>query len=256
MMINHPAAATKDASRRLVVATGGAAPTSTLIAQMDSLGFDLIHLYGLTESYGPATLCILDRKDAAKDAQAKAELLARQGIRHVTASCLRVVDEQGRDVPCDGVATGEIVLRGNTLMCGYYRDEAATEAAFAGDVFHTGDIAVIHPDGYVEIKDRSKDVIISGGENISSLEIESVLHRHPAVLLAAVVAAPDARWGEIPCAVIEFKPNASATAEELTAFCRKHLAGFKVPRRFEFRELPKTATGKIQKFLLRETVRG
>jgi fatty-acyl-CoA synthase len=255
MMLNHPAAATKDVSRRLVVATGGASPTSALIAQLDSLGFDLIHLYGLTESYGPATLCSLDREDAAKDAQAKAELLARQGIRHVTASALRVVDEQGRDVPCDGTSTGEIMLQGNTLMCGYYRDEAATEAAFAGDMFHTGDIAVMHPDGYVQIKDRSKDVIISGGENISSLEVESVLHRHPAVLMAAVVAAPDARWGEIPCAFIEFKPNASATADELMAFSRKHLAGFKVPRRFEFRELPKTATGKIQKFLLREAVR-
>ncbi|MGP2490189.1 AMP-binding protein [Mesorhizobium sp. PUT5] len=254
MMINHPAAATKDASRRLTVVTGGASPTSALIAQLDSLGFDLIHLYGLTESYGPATLCILDEKDAGKAAQDKARLLARQGIRHVTASNLRVVDEQGADVARDGTALGEIVLRGNTLMAGYYRDEEATEAAFAGGVFHTGDIAVMHADGYVEIKDRSKDVIISGGENISSLEIESVLHQHPAVLLAAVVAAPDDKWGEIPCAFIEFKPGASATAEELLSFSRQHLAGFKVPRRFEFRELPKTATGKIQKFVLRQAV--
>ncbi|MHA6642783.1 AMP-binding protein [Mesorhizobium sp. A623] len=255
MMMNHPTAVTRNVSQRLTVVTGGASPTSTLIAQLDSLGFDLIHLYGLTESYGPATLCILDDKDATKDAQSKARLLSRQGIRHLTASSVRVVDEQGDDVACDGTALGEIVLRGNTLMSGYYRDVAATEAAFAGGVFHTGDIAVMHPDGYVEIKDRSKDVIISGGENISSLEIESVLHQHPAVLLAAVVAAPDDKWGEIPCAFIELKRGASATAEELLQFARQHLAGFKVPRRFEFRELPKTATGKIQKFILRRAVR-
>lgn len=255
MMINHPAAATKDVSRRLTVATGGASPTSALIAQLDSLGFDLIHLYGLTESYGPVTFCALDERAAAMDAAAKAERLARQGIRHVTANRVRVVDAQGADVPRDAISTGEIVLRGNTLMCGYYRDEAATEAAFADGLFHTGDIAVMHPDGAVEIKDRSKDVIISGGENISSLEIESVLHRHPAVLLAAVVAAPDAKWGEIPCAFIEFKPGASATRDELMTFARHHLAGFKVPRRFEFRPIPRTATGKIQKFLLREAAR-
>jgi fatty-acyl-CoA synthase len=254
MMINHPAAAKKDVSSRLTVVTGGASPTSSLIAQLDRLGFDLIHLYGLTESYGPATLCVLDEADAAKDAQSKASLLARQGVRHVTASSLRVIDASGQDVICDGTTTGEIVLSGNTLMSGYYRDEAATAAAFSGGVFHTGDIAVMHPDGYVEIKDRSKDVIISGGENISSLEIESVLHQHPAVLLAAVVAAPDEKWGEIPCAFIEFKPSVSATAEELMEFSRRHLASFKVPRRFEFRELPKTATGKIQKYILREVV--
>jgi len=148
------------------------------------------------------------------------------------------------------------VLSGNTLMAGYYRDEAATQTAFSGGVFHTGDIAVMHPDGYVEIRDRSKDVIISGGENISSLEIEGVLHRHPAVLLAAVVAAPDEKWGEIPCAFIEFKAGASASVEELMEFSRRHLAGFKMPRRFEFRELPKTATGKIQKYILRQMIAG
>lgn len=254
MMINHPERTHRDAGKRLTVVTGGAAPTSALIEQLDALGFDLIHLYGLTESFGPATLCILDEEGAAADARTKARLLARQGIRHPTASRVRVLGENGIDVAPDGVSMGEIVLQGNTLMAGYYRDEAATAAAFARDVFHTGDLAVMHPDGYIEIKDRSKDVIISGGENISSLEIENILHQHPAVLMAAVVAAPDPKWGEIPFAFIELKDGASADAEELALFCRSHLAGFKIPRRFGFRELPKTATGKIQKFVLREMV--
>ncbi len=255
MLINHPDRTKKDVSRRVVVATGGASPTSALIEQMDALGFDLIHLYGLTESYGPATLRRLKEDEAAVDGSEKARLLARQGVRHATASKLRVVDDGGNDIPRDGVAVGEIVLRGNTLMAGYYRDQAATDTAFAGDVFHTGDLAVMHPDGHIEIKDRSKDVIISGGENISSLEIESILYRHPAVLLAAVVAAPDAKWGEIPCAFVELKGNAIASAADLEQFCRQHLAGFKIPRRFIFRELPKTATGKIQKFVLRDAAR-
>jgi fatty-acyl-CoA synthase len=255
MMVNHPSASPRKSGGRLTVVTGGASPTSALIEQIDRLHFDLIHLYGLTESYGPATLCILDEKDVGRDAPDKARLLARQGIRHATASRVQVIDKQGMEVAWDGSQPGEIVLRGNTLMAGYYRDEAATEAAFADGVLHTGDIAVVHPDGYVEIKDRFKDVIISGGENISSLEIESVLHQHPAVLLAAVVAVPDDKWGEIPFAFIELKPGASATAEELLQFARKHLAGFKVPRRFAFRELPKTATGKIQKFVLRDVAR-
>ncbi len=252
MMINHPGHNRRDAGTRLTVVTGGAAPTSALIEQLDALGFDLVHLYGLTESFGPATLCILDEQAAVADARTKARLLARQGIRHPTASRVRVLGEAGIDVAPDGVSMGEIVLQGNTLMAGYYRDEAATATAFAGDVFHTGDLAVMHPDGYIEIKDRSKDVIISGGENISSLEIENILHQHPAVLMAAVVAAPDPKWGEIPFAFIELKEGASADADELALFCRAHLAGFKMPRRFGFRELPKTATGKIQKFVLRE----
>ena len=255
MMVNHPVASTREGGSRLIAVTGGASPTSALIEQLDRIGFDLIHLYGLTESYGPATLCILDEKDTTLDAPAKARILARQGILHATASRVRVVDEQGTDVVQNGGQLGEIVLRGNTLMAGYYRDEAATEAAFTGDVFHTGDIAVVHPDGYVEIKDRFKDVIISGGENISSLEIESVLHQHPSVLLAAVVAAPDDKWGEVPFAFIELKPGQAATAEELLRFARERLAGFKVPRRLAFQELPKTATGKIQKFVLRDAAR-
>ena len=253
MMINHPGAATVTLARRLTVSTGGASPTQALIEQLDRLGFDLIHLYGLTESYGPASMCDLDEADL--DTATKALLLARQGVRHLTASRIRILDEAGADVPADGMSLGEITLAGNTLMAGYYRDAAATEAAFRGDLFRTGDLAVMHDDGRMEIKDRAKDVIISGGENISSLEIESVLHQHPAVLLAAVVAAPDEKWGEIPCAFIELKPGSDITAEALIQFCRQKLAGFKVPRRIVFRELQRTATGKIQKFLLREEAR-
>ncbi|WP_455429935.1 AMP-binding enzyme [Microvirga aerilata] len=223
--------------------------------QLDALGFELIHLYGLTESYGPTTLCALREDWNLTDDEDKARALARQGVRHLTASRVRVVDPQGADVPSDGVSGGEIMLCGNTLMAGYYGDEAATDKAFSGGEFHTGDLAVRHPDGYVEIKDRSKDIIISGGENISSLEIESVLHQHPAVLLAAVVAAPDDKWGEIPCAFIELKDGMTSTPEDLTAFCRTRLAGFKIPRKFVFRSIPKTATGKVQKFQLRSELR-
>jgi fatty-acyl-CoA synthase len=255
MLLNHPDRSLKDPSRRVLLATGGASPTSALIRQLDEIGFDLVHLYGLTESYGPATLCELRDDWELTSDEDKARALARQGVRHITANRVRVVDQQGNDVAKDGAAVGEIVLEGNTLMAGYYGDEAATEAAFSGRRFHTGDLAICHPDGYIEIKDRSKDIIISGGENISSLEVESVLHQHPAVLLAAVVAAPDEKWGETPCAVIELKDGMTATPEELTAFCRARLAGFKVPRRFVFEPIPKTATGKVQKFQLRAELR-
>jgi len=255
MLLNHPDRRLRDPSRRVLLATGGASPTSALIRQLDALGFDLVHLYGLTESYGPATLCALRDDWELEGDEDKARALARQGVRHLTGSHVRVVDAQGADVPSDGAALGEIVLRGNTLMAGYYGDEAATASAFAGGLFHTGDLAVRHPDGYVEIKDRSKDIIISGGENISSLEIESVLHQHPAVLLAAVVAVPDEKWGETPCAFIELKEGVAPTPEELAAFCRERLAGFKVPRQFVFQSIPKTATGKVQKFQLRAELR-
>jgi fatty-acyl-CoA synthase len=255
MLLNHPDKLKRDPSRRVTVATGGASPTSALIAELDALGFDLIHLYGLTESYGPVTMRILSEADAGLPVQDKAVLLARQGSRHLTANRVRVVDEAGAEVPHDGETTGEIVLSGNTLMMGYYRDATATEQAFADGMLHTGDLAVCYPDGEIEIKDRSKDVIISGGENISSLEIESVLHQHPAVLMAAVVAAPDPKWGEIPVAFIETRSGASPDIDDLKVFCRERLAGFKLPRKFLFRELPKTATGKIQKFVLREIAR-
>jgi fatty-acyl-CoA synthase len=255
MLLNHPDRSVRDPSRRVLLATGGASPTSALIRQLEVLGFDLVHLYGLTESFGPATLCALRDDWELTSDEDKARALARQGVRHITANRVRVVDQQGDEVPRDGAAVGEIVLQGNTLMAGYYGDETATEAAFSSGRFHTGDLAVCHPDGYIEIKDRSKDIIISGGENISSLEVESVLHQHPAVLLAAVVAVPDEKWGETPCAVIELKDGMTTTPEELSAFCRARLAGFKVPRRFVFEPIPKTATGKVQKFQLRAELR-
>jgi fatty-acyl-CoA synthase len=252
MLLNHPDRPAEPVSPRVLVGTGGAAPTSALIEQLDAVGIDIIHLYGLTESYGPLTLCALPDALEGAPAAERAAYLARQGACHVTASDVRIFDEGGAEVPADGATLGEIRLRGNTLMAGYYRDAVATEAAFAGGWLRTGDLAVRDPDGAVAIRDRSKDIIISGGENISSIEIESALHQHPAVLLAAVVAAPHPKWGEIPCAFIELKAGQSVTDDELRAFCRGRLPGFKQPKLFVFRELPKTATGKVQKFVLRE----
>lgn len=251
MLLNH---ASGPVPRRVKVGTGGAAPTPALLAGLEALGFELTHLYGLTESYGPATIND-PGGDAPADLDARARDLARQGMRHVTAGRARVVDDTGVDVPCDGVTMGEIVLAGNTVMAGYYRNPEATDEAFRGGMFHTGDLAVMHPDGQIEIRDRAKDIIISGGENVSSLEVETVLHRHPDILLAAVVAAPHPKWGEVPCAFVEIKPGRSLDAGVLDAFCRDHLAGFKRPKRFVFGELPRTATGKIQKFILRERAR-
>jgi len=255
MLLNHPARALRDPLRPLRVASGGAAPTSVLITQMEALGFDFIHLYGFTESYGPTTLCQLDLRETCTPAEQRARLLARQGTRHIAANIVTVVDVEGRAVPADGVTVGEIVLRGNTVMSGYHRDPAATAEALDGGVFHTGDLAVRHPDGQIEIRDRAKDVIISGGENISSLEVEDVLHRHPDVLMAAVVAAPDPKWGEVPCAFIEARPGSGLDGETLRNFCRERLAHFKVPRMFVFADLPKTVTGKIRKFTLRATAK-
>jgi fatty-acyl-CoA synthase len=255
MLLNHPARAGRGPEAPPVtVASGGAAPSVALIEGLEEIGFDFLHLYGLTESFGPATLCA-PAPEETPDAASRAARLARQGSRHLTASLVRIADEAGAELPWDGEAMGEITLAGNTLMAGYWRDPQATETAFAGGVFHTGDLATRHPNGEIEIRDRAKDIIISGGENISSLEVENALHRHPAVLLAAVVAAPDPKWGEVPCAFVELKPDASASAEELRLFCRDHLAHYKVPRRFVFRDLPRTATGKIQKFLLRDLAR-
>jgi fatty-acyl-CoA synthase len=252
MMLDHPARPQGRLGQPLRAATGGAAPTAALIAALDAMGIELIHLYGLTESYGPATLCAPREEWGEVSIEEKAALLARQGFRHHLGSEVGVVLPDGSAAAADGAMLGEITLRGNTLMAGYYRDEAATDAAFAGGVFHTGDLAVRHGDGSIEIKDRAKDIIISGGENISSLEVESVLHRHPAILLAAVVAAPDPKWGEAPHAFVELRAGAAPpSAEELTAFCRQHLAGFKVPRCFAVGEIPKTSTGKVQKFALR-----
>jgi len=247
-------AATENVSTRVKVGTGGAAPTPALLSGLSSLGFDLTHLYGLTESYGPATLND-PGADAPVDINERAELLARQGQRHLLSGHATVVDESGAQVSCDGVTTGEITLKGNTVMAGYFRNPEATEEAFQGGRFHTGDIAVTHPDGQIEIRDRTKDVIITGGENVSSLEIETVLHRHPDVLFAAVVAAPHPKWGETPWAFVEAKEGQRLADEELDQFCRAHLSGFKRPRRFVLGELPRTATGKIQKYELRSRAR-
>ncbi len=247
MLLDHMQA---PAPARVKVGTGGAAPTPTLLAGLEKLGFDLMHLYGLTESYGPATMND-PGPDGPTELHERAEMLARQGRRHKTAGRARVVDEAGQDVAADGETIGEIVLRGNTLMAGYYKDPEATEKAFAGGVFHTGDLAVMHSDGQIEIRDRAKDIIISGGENFSSLEVESVLHQHPDILLAAVVAAPHPKWGETGWAFVETRDGKALDTAALEAFCRERLAGFKRPRRFIEGELPKTATGKIQKFVLR-----
>lgn len=255
MLLNDPSKAGRNASHPVRVASGGAAPTGALIAQMEALGFEFIHLYGLTECFGPTTMRRLQAEEIDAPLGERAKMLSCQGARHITANTVQVVDSSGNPVPADGETLGEIVLKGNTLMSAYHKAPEATQQAFDGGVFHTGDLAVMHPGNQIEIRDRAKDLIISGGENISSLEIEDTLHGHPAVSLAAVVAAPDDKWGEVPCAFVETQPNSGIDAEQLRAFCRDRIAHFKVPRLFVFGELPKTATGKIQKFALRETAR-
>jgi fatty-acyl-CoA synthase len=253
MLIHAPAAVKRQFPHTVEMATGGAAPPSTVIAEMEAMGFRVTHLYGLTESYGPATFCAWQEAWDDLPLADRAAQMARQGVGYPTAEGLMVADPATlTPVPRDGATLGEVMLRGNTLMKGYLKNAAASEAAFAGGWFHTGDLAVWHPDGYIEIKDRSKDVIISGGENISSLEVEEALYKHPAVMEAAVVARPDPRWGETPCAFVTLKPGASATVEEIVAFLRAAIAHFKVPRHVVFGPLPKTSTGKIQKFVLRE----
>ena len=231
----------------------GAAPPASMIEGMERMGFDLTHVYGLTEVYGPATVCAKHDAWQQLDIGERAALNARQGVRYHLQRDARVLDpETMQPVPMDGDTMGEIMFRGNIAMKGYLKNPRATAEAFAGGWFHSGDLAVQYPDGYIKIKDRSKDIIISGGENISSIEVEDVLYRHPAVLAAAVVAKPDAKWGETPCAFLELKPGAEVTEADIVAHCKQHLAGFKVPRAVVFGELPKTSTGKIQKFELRK----
>lgn len=238
------------------VMTAGAPPPAAILEKVEALGFNVLQVYGLTETYGHVVQSIWHDHWAGVDFGTRAKLKARQGVPFPMTELAEIRDpETGARLPKDGVTQGEIVLRGNTIMKGYHKDESATEAVFAGGVFHSSDLAVQHPDGFLEIRDRLKDIIISGGENISSIEIESVLYRHPAVSAVAVVARPDAKWGETPCAIIELKPGASANAEELDRFCRQHLAGFKVPKTYLFESLPKTATGKIEKYKLRERIR-
>ena len=238
------------------VATGGAAPPSAVIEAMERMGFHVTHLYGLTESYGPATLCAWQEAWDDLDLDARSRNMARQGVALPTLSGVRVVDDRGEDVPRDGTVLGEVVLRGNTIMKGYLKNPQASAKAFEHGWYHTGDLAVWHADHYIDIKDRSKDIIISGGENISSLEVEECLYRHPQVMEAAVVARPDAYWGETPCAFVTLKPDAGAVTEaDIVAWCREHLAHYKAPRTVVFGALPKTSTGKIQKFVLRDTAR-
>jgi len=235
------------------VMTAGAAPPAAVIEAMEGQGFDILHVYGLTEVYGPVVMCAWHKQWADLPVAERARLKARQGVRYHVEEGLMVADPTTlAPVPADGVTMGEVFLRGNVVMKGYLKNPKATEEAFAGGWFHTGDLGVCHPDGYIELKDRSKDIIISGGENISTIEVESVLYRHPAVLEAAVVARPDDKWGETPCAFVTLKDGASASADELIAFCREQLAHFKAPRRVVFGPLPKTSTGKIQKFALRD----
>ena len=231
----------------------GAAPPASIIEGMEKLGFDLTHVYGLTEVYGPAAVCVKQDEWNNLDIGERARLNARQGVRYHLQQAITVLDpETMLPVPADGETMGEIMFKGNIAMKGYLKNPTATKEAFEGGWFHSGDLAVMNPDGYIKMKDRSKDIIISGGENISSVEVEDVLYRHPAVNAAAVVAKPDPKWGETPCAFLEIKSGANVTAEEIIAHCKQHLAGFKVPRAIVFCELPKTSTGKIQKFELRK----
>ncbi len=256
MLINAPAVLREGITHAINGLIAGAAPPAAVIEGCEAAGIELTHVYGLTEVYGPAAVCAKQASWAELSIEERARLNGRQGVPYPLQQAVTVLDpETMQPVPADGETMGEIFFRGNVVMKGYLKNPAATEEAFAGGWFHTGDLAVMYPDGYIKIKDRSKDIIISGGENISSLEVEDALHRHPAVMLAAVVAQPDAKWGEVPCAFVELKPDAIATEAEIIAFCRNLLARFKVPKRVLFCTLPKTSTGKIQKFTLREQVR-
>jgi len=243
----------KSFPQKVTFLTAAAPPPEATLAAMAAEGFEVVHVYGLTEVYGPAVVNEWHRHWDGVDAAGRAALKARQGVRYQTLEALAVLDPKTMaPVPADGQTLGEVMFRGNIVMKGYLKNEAATKAAFKGGWFHSGDLGVVHPDGYIQLKDRSKDIIISGGENISSIEVENALAKHPAVLYAAVVAKPDAKWGETPCAFIELRPGRSATAEKITRHCREHLARYKMPRTIVFTELPKTSTGKIQKFVLRE----
>jgi fatty-acyl-CoA synthase len=256
MLVNTPPEARVRFDDVVELQTGGASPPAKVIRAMNELGFRVQHIYGLTEVLGPSTLCAWQDAWNALPPEEQAAKQSRQGVRYHVVDGQMVADPKTlARVPADGKTPGEIMLRGNTVMLGYLKDQAATDAAFAGGWFHTGDLAVQHPDGYVEIKDRLKDIIISGGENIASIAVEAALTRHPAVALAAVVARPDEKWGETPCAFVELRPGMEATAEELIAFARDHLPHFAVPRTVVFGPLPTTATGKIQKYELRQRAR-
>ena len=253
LLVNAPAAMKEGVPAGVKAMVAGAAPPASMIEGMEAMGFDLTHVYGLTETYGPATVCAQHAEWDQLDIGERARLNARQGVRYHLQRDAQVLDpETMQPVPHDGETMGEIMFKGNIAMKGYLKNPQATDEAFRGGWFHSGDLAVQYPDGYIKIKDRSKDIIISGGENISSIEVEDVLYRHPAVLAAAVVAKPDAKWGETPCAFLEIKAGATVTEADIITHCKQHLAGYKVPRAIVFGELPKTSTGKIQKFELRK----
>ena len=253
MLINAPQECRQGLNHTVNGLIAGAAPPAAIIEGCDKIGFNITHVYGLTETYGPASVCAKQPEWDALSLEFRAARNGRQGVNYHLQEAVTVLDpETMLPVPWDGETVGEIMFRGNLVMKGYLKNPEATAEAFAGGWFHTGDLAVVHADGYVKIKDRSKDVIISGGENISSLEVEEVLFRHPAVNLAAVVAKPDEKWGEVPCAYVELRQGANATEAEIVEFCREHLARFKVPKKVVFIEIPKTSTGKVQKFRLRE----
>ena len=252
-LLNAPAEMKRKLENRVEFMTAAAPPPEAVLAEMREAGFNVTHVYGLTEVYGPAV--VNEWKDSwnALDGAAQAQKKARQGVRYVPLEGLDVMDPSTMTpVPADGETLGEVMFRGNVVMKGYLKNKAATDDAFAGGWFHSGDLGVMHPDGYIQLKDRSKDIIISGGENISSIELEDVLYKHPAVQAAAVVAKPDEKWGETPCAFVELKPGRTVTPEELVAYCREHVAHFKAPRFVVFGDLPKTSTGKVQKYILRE----
>jgi len=252
-LLNAPAGERRDFPQTVHFLTAAAPPPEAVLAAMAAAGFDVTHLYGLTETYGPAVVNDWKSEWNALESSEQAALKARQGVRYEALEGLSVRNPDGMDeVPADGATLGEIMFRGNIVMKGYLKNPQATEAAFAGGWFHSGDLGVRHPDGYIQIRDRSKDIIISGGENISSIEVENVLYKHAAVAAAAVVAKADDKWGETPCAFVELRPGEAATEQDIITWCRERLAGYKCPRYVVFGELPKTSTGKIQKFLLRE----
>jgi fatty-acyl-CoA synthase len=254
MIVNAKEADRRDFSHTVEVFTAGAPPAPATLAAIETMGFNITQVYGLTETYGPATECTF--KDGVWDelrGDDRAAVKARQGVAMPNMDHITVMDaETMAQIPMDGAALGEIMMRGNSVMKGYYKNPRATNEAFRGGYFHTGDIAMQHPDTYLQIADRAKDIIISGGENVSSVEVEGTLMHHPSVLLCAVVAKADEKWGEVPCAFVELKEGAETTEEDLIDFARQRLAGFKTPKRIVFRELPKTSTGKIQKFELRK----
>ena len=256
MLVNAPAEWRAGIDHKVFALVAAAPPPASVIEGMENIGFAITHVYGLTETYGPAAVCAKQDEWDHLPIDQRTEMNGRQGVRYHMLEGVTVLDPETMEpVPWDGETMGEIMFRGNLVMKGYLKNPKATEESFAGGWYHTGDLAVMQPDGYIKIKDRSKDVIISGGENISSVEVEDTLYRHPEVMAAAVVATPDAKWGEVPCAFIELKEGSHVTAEELREFCRSRMAHFKVPRKFIFEPLPKTSTGKIQKFILRERAR-